>query len=119
MGCTGIEIGDLRRKIVIERRVTTPDGMGGNTSTWSADPADGVWAALRNLTGTERWEAHRVMPGNLIRVYVRWRDDGNGNPYYTTEDRIIHQGRTYTIIAVFDVEFRREFIQIDMQEGKP
>lgn len=119
MRCNQLNIGDFDRLIKIQRAVTTPDGIGGNTSVWTSDPPAGVWAKLKNLTGTERWEAGRIMPGNLVRVIIRWRDDGSGNPYYLASDRIIHQGRTYTILGVFDLEFQREYIQIDMQEGKP
>lgn len=119
MACLNINISDLNKKITIERLVTAPDGMGGQAKAWSADPVGGVWAGWKNLTGTERWEAHRVMPGNLIRVYIRWRDDGFGNPYYRSSDRVFYQNRYYTILAVFDVEFRKEFIQLDIQEGKP
>ncbi len=119
MSCVKIPLGDLDRKIHIERRTRTTDNLGGATEVWAADPTDGVWARLKNLTGTERWEAQRVMPGNVIRVLLRWRDDGNGNPYYSASDRVLHQGRYYTILSVIDLEYAREYIQMDIQEGKP
>jgi len=119
MNCTTICTNDLRHKVVIERFTETPDGMGGKVKNWTADPAGGVWASLKNLTGTERWEAHRIMPGNLLRCFIRWRGDVSGNPYYSTQDRLIYNGRYYTILAIFDVEHRREFLQLDIQEGKP
>jgi SPP1 family predicted phage head-tail adaptor len=119
MGCVGINIGDLRHKLVIQRVVDTPDGLGGSTGVWTADPVGGVWSSLRNLTSTERWEAHRIMPGNVVRCIIRWRDDGADNPYYSAKDRVLYRGRYFTILSVIDLQWEREYIQMDIQEGKP
>lgn len=119
MTCVTFNMGEFKHKISIERQTDVADGLGGFTSSWAADPAGGVWAKIKNLTGTERWEAQRLMPGNLVRVIIRWRADAQGNPYYTAQDRVVYQGRTYAILAVFEVDWSRQYIQIDMQEGKP
>lgn len=119
MTCPNFNIGEFDKRIVIERLVKTPDGIGGNTEVWTANPAGGVWARLRNLTGSERWEAQRIMPGNLIRAIIRYRGDSFGNPFYTVDDRVVYRGRIYAILAVFDIDWEQKYIQIDMQEGKP
>ena len=112
-----ISIGDLKHLVTIERRTRTSDGMGGYTESWEADPADGIYCKMQFLTGTERWEYYRNVPGNLIRLTTRFKDDGNGAPYWTTADRVKYRGRTYDILAISDVDWDRMWIKIDCYES--
>ena len=109
----------LRTLITIERLTSTADGMGGFTEVWTADPTAGVYAFVKFMSGTERWEADRVHPGNLVRAIIRFRGDANGAPYYTSGDRVMIRGREYGITAVSDIEFVQKWIQIEMFEGQP
>lgn len=118
--CCDTVAGDLRHVVIIERRVRVSDGQGGFTETWVADPAGGVRCKMQFLTGTERWETYRNMNGNLIRLTMRFRDNGDGAPYWeAARDRVTFRGRTYDILAVSDPDWRRQWIKMDIFEGGP
>ena len=117
MKCSKINAGMLRQTIVIERLASAPDGMGGVTKTWATLAT--VPAYVRSLTGTERWEAMRVTPGNLKRAVIRWRGDAYQAPYYRESDRVMYQDREHGIIAVMDIENSQQWLQVDIFESLP
>lgn len=120
MKCCDIHAGMLRTRVYIEKRARVDDGYGGVTETWAEDPAGGVLAAVQNLTGTERWEASRIHPGNLIRLTVRFRGDEAGAPYWQSGlHRVLIRNREYGILAIQDVEMLKRWIKMDVFEGKP
>lgn len=116
--CCDIRAGDLRSLIQIERNTPTSDGEGGFVDAWAADPAGGVWARVRASSGAERFFAQRLTPGNRFKFVIRFRGDANGAPYYSADDRIIHNGRTYGIEGVVDVEDDRRYLEITAVENK-
>lgn len=117
--CCDIKAGDLTRLIEIQRFTATPDGEGGQTDTWAADPPGGIWASVKALSGGERWIADRTTPGNKYRIVIRHRDDGSGNPYYSGADRVLLNGRELAILSVVDVEGRRRWNEIiAVENGK-
>ena len=116
--CCDITAGKLSSKITIQRNTPAADGEGGFTDSWAADPSGGVWAMVKPMSGSERWFANRVTPGNRFRFVIRFRDDGNGAPYYSGDDRIVYNGRTYGIEAVVDLEDEHRFIEIMAAENK-
>ena len=110
--CCDITAGKLNALISIERVATTPDGEGGFTEAWTADPVGGVWAMVKPMSGSERWFAERVTPGNRYRFVIRFKGDGNDAPYYSAADRIVYKGRTYGIESVVDIEDEQRFLEI-------
>lgn len=118
MKCCDITAGMLRSLITLERATSTPDGEGGFTDTWAQDPPGGVWAHVKPMSGSERWFADRITPGNRYRFVVRFRGDANGAPYYSAKDRIVYNGRTYGIEAVVDIDDAGRFLEIMAVENK-
>ncbi len=118
MKCCDITSGMLSALVALQRRTATPDGQGGYTEAWAADPVGGVWAMARAISGSERWMADRVTPANRFRFIVRFRADGNGAPYYNIGDRVVYKGRTYGITAVTDVEDMHRYLEILAEENK-
>lgn len=116
--CCDITASDLRTLITIERRTATPDGSGGFTEVWAEDPAGGVWANMKGITGIETFFADRVKPGNKYRAIIRFRGDGSGAPYYTINDRVQYKGRTLGILSVMDMEDRQQYLRLDLLENK-
>jgi SPP1 family predicted phage head-tail adaptor len=120
MKCCDINAGMLRTRVFIEKKTRVDDGMGGATETWAENPKGGVWAAVQNLAGTERWEASRMHPGNLIRLTLRFRGDSAGAPYWTSVDhRVKIRGRIYGILAIMDVEMMQQWLKMDLFESQP
>ena len=116
--CCDISAGMLDTKITIERSTTSSDGEGGLTDAWAADPAGGVWAMVKAMSGAERWFAQRVTPGNRYRFVIRYRGDGNGAPYYSARDRVVFQGREYGIESVVDVDTQGRYLELMAVENK-
>ncbi len=120
MKCCDIHSGMLNVKVFIEKKARTPDDMGGSTEVWVENPKGGVWVAVQNLAGTERWEASRMHPGNLIRIILRFRGDSLGAPFWSAIDnRVKIRGRIYGILAVMDVEAQMQWLKMDLFESKP
>lgn len=116
--CCDITAGKLKALISLQKATTTADGEGGFTDTWAADPVGGVYAMVKPMSGSERWFAERVQPGNRYRFVIRYRGDANDAPYYSAADRIVYKGRTYGIEAVVDIEDEQRFLEIMAVENK-
>jgi len=96
------------------------DGQGGYVETWTADPPAGVRVAMQFLTGTERWESMRNMPGNLIRLTMRFKGNSQGAPYWQTGlHRVLFRGRYYDILAISDLEWDQRWLKMDIFESSP
>ena len=110
----------LNVKVFIEKKARTADNMGGVTEVWTENPKWGIWAAVQNLAGTERWEAMRMHPGNLIRLLIRFRGDSLGAPFWNAVDnRVKIRGRIYGILAIMDVEAQMQWLKMDLFESQP
>jgi SPP1 family predicted phage head-tail adaptor len=118
MRCCDMNSGKLKSLITIERNTPATDGEGGETDVWAADPAGGTWAMVTAGGGGERFFADRLTPGNRFRFVIRFRDDGNGAPYYSAVDRIVHNSRTYGIESVVDMDDERRYLEISAVENK-
>jgi len=120
MRCCDIDPGQFTVKATVEKKVRTSDGMGGFTEVWSADPAGGIWCSLQNLSGSERWEAMRMIPGNLYRITTWFKGDEYGAPYWSAAThRVVIRNRIHGILAVQDVEGAMQYLKMDLFEGKP
>ena len=64
-------VGALRRRLLLEAAVTTPDGLGGTTQVYETVAA--VWAQLEWIAGGERWRRGRPEQVATHRVTLRWR----------------------------------------------
>lgn len=117
--CCKYTAGDLRARIVIERKSQVADGMGGNIETWTADPAGGVFAAWEPLMGREAVTYMRIAPSASVRAVIRFRGDDNGAPYYSGADRVTYRGRTYAIESVIDAGGEGQWLEVLLSEGKP
>ena len=123
MKCCDIHAGQLRALIKIERKVRTPDGMGGFTEVWTADPPAGVWAEWKGYEGTsqfnsEEWHAMRQTAVNRFRVVIRFRGDAYGAPYYNEADRVIYRNREYNIESILDVEDAQRWLKMTCIAGR-
>ena len=110
-----MQAGNLDQRVTLQRRTRTPDGMGGFTEAWT-DLAT-VWAQVLPLRGSEKWEAMRVSPDDRMKIRIRWRGDANGQPYYTSADRLVWRGRTYNIESALPWGGRQAFIELGVKEG--
>lgn len=66
-------VGALRRRLVLEAPVETPDGAGGQLASFETVAA--VWAQVEWLSGNERWRGERPEQAASHRITLRWRSD--------------------------------------------
>ena len=120
VACCDITANKLRNLITIEALSLSTDGQGGHTSTWTADPVGGVYAWIKDGSGSEQLEADRKTSNNFRTAIIRFRGNAQGAPYYeATTFRVVFQGRYYNITSVQDMEMAGKWLRILMVEGDP
>ena len=65
------DVGALRRRLVLEAPVASPDGLGGTTKAFTTVAA--LWARVEWLSGAEQWRRGRPEQSATHRVTLRWR----------------------------------------------
>lgn len=65
-------VGTLRRRLVLEATVATPDGVGGTTQAYETVAA--LWGQVEWLAGGEHWRRGRPEQAATHRITMRWRD---------------------------------------------
>jgi head-tail adaptor len=94
--------------------------MGGWEESWVGDPPSGILAKVQNLSGTERWEGQRNESTNIYNLFVRFRGNNLGAPYWQAgETRFIIRGRQFNLLAVQDLEMKKKWLRLLIQEGDP
>jgi SPP1 family predicted phage head-tail adaptor len=103
-------IGALRRRLIIEEPVETPDGAGGFRRTWR-DLAP-VWAEVR---AASTFDSRLGRTGQSIshRITLRWRDD------LTTVHRMRDGTRLYSIRSIHDATGEKRFLTALTEEFRP
>ena len=90
-----MKAGHLDQRVTIERLVETVDKYGDSTSEWVTLAT--VWAAVEPLVGREFMAALQVQASVSTRIRMRYR------PGVLATDRVIHEGRAYSVTSVIDV----------------
>lgn len=116
MTCCDVKPGMLRQRIAIRQRTLTAGARGTYTETTKDHH---MAAYVRPVSGTERYEAMRVKPGDRYNVIVRFRGDANGNPFFTIDDRVIYQTREWAVEAVEDIDMAGKWLRLRCLENKP
>lgn len=79
-------VGALRRRMLLEAPVETPDGAGGVLRGYTLVAA--VWAGIEWLSGDERWRAGRPEQAASHRITLRWRAGVDAGQRLRDGDRI-------------------------------
>lgn len=104
-----IRSGDLRERLTIQQRTSTPDGQGGRDVEWSTLAT--VWAKVEPLSGTERVQAGAETAVVSHRVTVRYRSD------FDASYRIVWRRRVLEITALVSPDARREWLVVDCAQA--
>jgi SPP1 family predicted phage head-tail adaptor len=100
-----MKAGDLRHLIRIDEPVRTEEEGGGSVDRWTPF-ADGVWAAVVPLSGSERVAAMQSAATVSHRVELRYLPGlGEGM-------RVVHETRAFNIRAVLDIDERHREIHL-------
>lgn len=107
------QIGTLRRPLLLERAVDTPDDVGSLVRRWCC--VGRVWAAVERAQATpgERDASDRRELAMTYRVTLRWRGDLTGN------HRLRDGGRVLAILSAADPDGRRRRLVCVVEEVTP
>ncbi len=101
-------IGELRTRLTLEAPSRTDDGGGGADVVWEAVAE--VWAAVRPITGVEKFELDRVAGRRSHEIMIRYRAD------VVAQMRLRQGARVFDIRAAFDPDQRRHWLKILAEE---
>lgn len=93
-----MNVGTLSRRIRIEQASTSPDSYGEPIKTWAA--LDHVFADIRPVSNTERFEAQQVNRQVEVRMRIHYRAD------VTEQMRILYDGDYYDIQGIKEIGYR-------------
>ena len=79
-------IGRMRRRLVLEAPVASPDGLGGATQVFETVAA--LWAQVEWLSGSEPWRQGRPEQSRNYRITMRWRGDVDAGRRLRDGDRL-------------------------------
>ena len=99
-----ISAGELRHRLQFQRHTTVENENGVPISTWAT--AFTVWGAARDVSGKEFFEAAAHKMEDVVTFTIRARSDVD------TAMRIMFRGKPFEIIAINNLEYRGDYIQI-------
>lgn len=101
--------GKLNRRILLQRRVSTRDAIGGEVYTWVDDRT--VWAGVEPLTGRELIAAQAKHIEITMRFRIRYQREVTANWRLVWEDQI------FNILSVTDVDAAHWELELDCSTG--
>ena len=105
-----MNIGQLNRRIVIQRPGTAQDSIGQPIATWTdVDPA---WAAIKMQTGIGVIRASADVSTIPVSIRVRYRTDLDASM------RVVHGSTVYAVKAVMPDVAGRQFTDMVCEVAK-
>lgn len=104
-------VGALRRRLVLEAPVSTPDGLGGATQSFQTVAA--LWGQVEWLSGREIWRMGRPEQLSTHRITMRWRAGVDAG------QRLRDGSRVFDIRTVVDPDGGRRRLVCLVEETTP
>ena len=104
-----MRIGDLKKRILLQSPVRTPDGVSGFTLTWKDE--DIIWAALWPLSANETVQA--MQTGMIVsgRIRIRYKAD------LKASWRIKYGNRYLNIVSIINPNEKGEYLDLLVKEA--
>jgi SPP1 family predicted phage head-tail adaptor len=90
-----LDAGQRDRKVTIQRKLSTPNGVGGEVITYETRCTP--WARVRHLTGRELFLAQQVVAGAQVEFTIAYRAD------LAETDRVLWKGQAYDVQHLAEV----------------
>jgi SPP1 family predicted phage head-tail adaptor len=110
----GDEIGDMRERVLIQKRVETPNAIGGAAEAWT--DVTTVWARIMPISDSETVRSMTLAQGVTYKVRIRWRDDLG-----TLDDeryRMVWNSTVMRIVGRQNPDAKKRFIEITARIGQ-
>jgi len=109
--CCKMNAGMLKEPVTFQRAAKVSDGAGGYTETWGTLAGAADRAAVKAVSGRERFASDRIEATTKWRITVR---------YFTgllESDRVIIRTRAYNIRFINNMELEDRWLEIDLDGG--
>ncbi|MHA7873876.1 head-tail adaptor protein [Roseivivax sp.] len=103
----------LSRRVTLERRLTAPDGVGGQAGGWQA--LGTLWAEMTPRAGREGRGAGGTLARAGYRVTIRALPEGSASRPRVT-DRLRLGGRVFEILAVQEADAAARYLVLTVEE---
>lgn len=104
----GVDIGDLRHRIIFQSLITTTNENGFEIQT--LENYKTVWASVSNLSGKEYFAAATIQAEKTVKFTVRFTKG-------ITESMTINfEGKQYNITSIDNIKYANKFIEIKAME---
>ena len=104
-----MKIGDLRRRVVLQKRTVTEDTLWQQTENWT-DYAY-VWAAVEPLSGREYFAARQENAEITARIIIRYRNDVSPR-----DTRVLFRNRVFDVATVINPKEKNAFLILMCRE---
>lgn len=109
-----MQSGDLKHRIELQLPTKVPDGLGGQTVTWST--VHTVYASIWPLKGTEALEGGRDVAVVTHRVRIRFRRGVKAS----MRIKDLFSGRYFSIVtAPIDLGDQHQWLEMMCKEATP
>jgi len=105
-----IETGELRHRVIIQSLAETPNTDVGITPTYM-DVAT-LWAKFEPFKGVHYFETKEITADISAKVTIRYYPEYS----ITAENWLVHDGIRYRIRSVRDIEKRKVFLELMLEE---
>lgn len=102
---------ELRQRVEIQNRDKTQDETGQPSTKW--DTIATVFAAIETISGDEMDFVQSLQLKTTHKVTIRYTHGITGK-----DQRIVYQGRIFSIVSVRDWEERHRTLSIYCEEGR-
>lgn len=106
-----MKIGDLRHRVVLQKKEITVDELKQQTENWT-DIAS-VWAAIEPLSGREYFAARQLNEEVSVKITIRYRDD------VTSDNRLVFNNKVFEVLSVIDPRERGKTLILMCREVEP
>ncbi len=104
----------LGRRLLLEARVSVPDGAGGFATEWVARGT--LWAEVTARTGSQDFIAAVARPRLRYRIVVRGVPVGS-DARPRAEERLREGARIFDILTVTEADPAGRYLEIIAEEG--
>ena len=109
--CCKMNAGMLREPVTFQRAAKVSDGAGGYTETWATLAGAANRAAVKAVSGRERFTSDRIEATTRWRITVRYFAG------LLESDRVVIRTRQYRIMFIDNVELEDKWLIIDLNGG--
>lgn len=106
--------GELRHRIIVQKRATTQDSFGGQSTDWAEILK--AWAHIAPLTGRELMAAQAVQSETTHAITLRF-NALFARPADVTKYRILWNGRNFDISGSINEDERNRQVVLAAKEG--